>query len=54
MSQHIQLVLAQSDQPNADPDPVSLQTQHVEGPLFFLGIGLLIASFVFVTEALRK
>jgi hypothetical protein len=54
LSQHMQLVLTQNDQPNADSGPVSLQTEYVQGPLFFLGFGLLIASLVFIMEVLKN
>jgi hypothetical protein len=53
-SQRIQLILAQNDQPTSDSGPVTLQIQHVQGPLFFLGFGLVVASLVFIMEVLKK
>jgi hypothetical protein len=53
-SQRMQLILAQNDQPTSDSGPVTLQTQHVQGPLLFLGSGLLVASLVFIMEVLKK
>jgi hypothetical protein len=54
LSQRMQLALAQNDQPTSDSSPVTLQIQHVQGPLFFLGFGLLAALLVFVMEIVKK
>jgi hypothetical protein len=54
LSQRMQLVLAQNEQPTSDSSPVTLQIQHVQGPLFFLGFGLLAALLVFIVEIIKK
>jgi hypothetical protein len=50
----MQLILAQNDQPTSGSGPVTLQIQHVQGPLFFLGFGLLVASLVFIMEHFKS
>jgi hypothetical protein len=54
LSQRMQLVLAQNDQPTSESSPVTLQIQHVQGPLFFLGFGLLAALLLFIMEIISK
>jgi hypothetical protein len=54
LSQRMQLVLAHNDQPTSDSSPVTLQIEHVQGPLFFLGFGLLAALLVFIMEIINK
>jgi energy-converting hydrogenase Eha subunit E len=54
LSQRMQLVLAQNDQPTSDSNPVTLQIQHVQGPLLFLGFGHLVALLVFIMEIIKK
>ncbi|KAJ9578617.1 hypothetical protein L9F63_005107, partial [Diploptera punctata] len=50
VGQRVQLALAQNDQVSTDSGPVDLQIAHIQGPLFFLGFGLLAAFVVFTSE----
>ena len=50
VGQRLQLALAQNDQVSTDSGPVDLQIVHIQGPLFFLGFGLVTAFIVFASE----
>ena len=52
VGQRVQLALAQNDQVSTDSGPVNLQVAHIQGPLFFLGFGLIVALFVFISEVM--
>ena len=50
VGQRLQLALVKNDQVSTDSGPVNLQVVHIQGPLFFLGFGLLAACIVFTSE----